>query len=128
MDTLMKCAGIAVVGAILCLLTRRQSSEFGVLVALGAGILVMTLGMSFFRPLLSFSQNLRETADLGTTAVGPVYKALAMGFVTEIGAGICEDVGEKSIAAALKLSGGAASVYVLLPLMEQLLSMLRTML
>ena len=116
------------VGAILCLLTRRQSSEFGVLAALGAGILVMTLGMSFFRPLLSFSQNLQETANLGATAVGPVYKALAMGFVTEIGAGICEDAGEKSIAAALKLSGGAASVYVLLPLMEQLLSMLRTML
>ncbi len=128
MDTLVKCAGIAVIGAILCLITRKQSGEFGVLVSLGAGILVITLGLSFFRPLLNFSQTLQETASLGSTATGPVYKALAMGFLTEIGANICEDAGEKAIAGALKLSGGVAAVYVLLPLMEQLLSMLRTML
>ena len=116
------------IGAILCLITRKQSGEFGVLVSLGAGILVITLGLSFFRPLLNFSQTLQETASLGSTATGPVYKALAMGFLTEIGANICEDAGEKAIAGALKLSGGVAAVYVLLPLMEQLLSMLRTML
>ncbi len=124
----MKCAGVAVVGAILCLLTRRQNGEFGILVSLGAVLLVITLGLSFFRPLLQFSQTLQETASLGSTTTGPVYKALALGFVTEIGSQLCEDAGEKSIAAALKLSGGAASVFVLLPLMEQLLSMLKSML
>ena len=128
MDTLVKCAGIAVVGAILCLMTRKQSGEFGVMASLGAGVLVITLGLSFFRPLMDFSQSLQETASLGSTTTGPVYKALAMGFLTEIGANICEDAGEKSIASALRLSGGVAAVYVLLPLMEQLLSMLRTML
>ena len=128
MDTLMKCAGVAVVGAILCLLTRRQNGEFGILVSLGAVLLVITLGLSFFRPLLQFSQTLQETASLGSTTTGPVYKALALGFVTEIGSQLCEDAGEKSIAAALKLSGGAASVFVPLPLMEQLLSMLKSML
>ncbi len=128
MDTLVKCAGIAVVGAILCLMTRKQSGEFGVMASLGAGILVITLGLSFFRPLMDFSRSLQETASLGSTTTGPVYKALAMGFLTEIGANICEDTGEKSIASALRLSGGVAAVYVLLPLMEQLLSMLRSML
>ena len=128
MDTLVKCAGIAVVGAILCLMTRKQSGEFGVLVSLGAGVLVITLGLSFFRPLMDFSRSLQETASLGSTTTGPVYKALAMGFLTEIGANICEDAGEKAIASALRLSGGVAAVYVLLPLMEQLLSMLRSML
>ena len=128
MDTLVKCAGIAVVGAILCLMTRKQSGEFGVMASLGAGILVITLGLSFFRPLMDFSRSLQETASLGSTTTGPVYKALAMGFLTEIGANICEDAGEKSIASALRLSWGVAAVYVLLPLMEQLLSMLRTML
>lgn len=128
MDTLVKCAGIAVVGAILCLMTRKQSGEFGVMASLGAGILVITLGLSFFRPLMDFSRSLQETASLGSTTTGPVYKALAMGFLTEIGANICEDAGEKSIASVLRLSGGVAAVYVLLPLMEQLLSMLRSML
>ena len=128
MDTLMKCAGVAVVGAILCLLTRRQNGEFGILVSLGAVLLVITLGLSYFHPLLQFSQTLQEMASLGSTTTGPVYKALALGFVTEIGSQLCEDAGEKSIAAALKLSGGAASVFVLLPLMEQLLSMLKSML
>lgn len=128
MDTLMKCAGVAVMGAILCLLTRRQNGEFGILVSLGAVLLVITLGLSFFRPLLQFSKTLQETANLGSTTTEPVYKALALGFVTEIGSQLCEDAGEKSIAAALKLSGSAASVFVLLPLMEQLLSMLKSML
>ena len=118
----MKCAGIAVVGAILCLLTRRQSSEFGVLAALGAGILVMTLGMSFFRPLLSFSQNLQETANLGATAVGPVYKALAMGFVTEIGAGICEDAGEKALASRVELAVRVTLFAMAAPLLTEVVT------
>ena len=58
MDTLVKCAGIAVVGAILCLMTRKQSGEFGVMASLGAGVLVITLGLSFFRPLMDFSRSL----------------------------------------------------------------------
>lgn len=70
MDTLVKCAGIAVVGAILCLMTRKQSGEFGVMASLGAGILVITLGLSFFRPLMDFSRSLQETASLGSTTTG----------------------------------------------------------
>ena len=42
--TMTTLAGL-VVGAILCLMTRKQSGEFGVMASLGAGVLVITLGL-----------------------------------------------------------------------------------
>ena len=53
---------------------------------------------------------------------------MAIGILTQTGAGICEDAVEKTIGSALKMAGSTASVFVLLPLMESLLTLVKNML
>jgi stage III sporulation protein AD len=126
MDTVLKCAGVAVIGAVLGLLTRK--SEFGILVSIGAFVLLLTMALTLFRPILTFVDKLQETAELGEGMVSPVMKTLAIGFLTETGKSICEDAGEKTIGNALSMAGGIGGLYVLLPLLESVLELLETLL
>jgi stage III sporulation protein AD len=126
MDTVLKCAGIAVIGAILGILTRK--SEFGILVSMAAVGLLLTIALTFLRPILTFADTLQETAELGEGMMAPVMKTLAIGFLTETGRTICEDAGEKTIGTALSVAGSMGGLYVLLPLLESVLELLETLL
>lgn len=128
MDAVFKCAAVAVAGALLALVVRRQSGEFAALVSMGAVLAVFVLGMEFLKPVLSFTETLKETAQLQEGAIGPVMKTLAIGFVTETGKNICEDAGEKTVAGALQMAGGIGAFYVLLPLLSSVLDLLGQML
>ena len=128
METILKCAGIAVAGAVLSLIVRKQSSEFGALVGLLAVVLVTLLALEFLQPVLAFAEELRDTAKLGEGVVAPVMKTLAIGFVTETGKNLCEDAGEKTLGSVLQLAGGLGAFYVLLPLMGSVLELLEEML
>lgn len=126
MELILKCAGVAVLGTILTMLTKKQ--EFSILSSMGTIVLILGLALTLLRPVLTFLDTLRDTAGLGSGTTGPVLKALAIGLLTSIGANLCEDAGEKTIGEALKMAGGIAAVYVLLPLMESLLQLLEKML
>ena len=128
MEQLVKCAGAAIIGAVLCLLTKRQGAQYGILVSIGTVLFIVTLGLSFMKPVMAFAESMGETAGLVGGITEPVLKALGMGILTEVSSGICEDAGEKTIASMLRLSGSVASVYVLLPLMESLMTTLQGML
>lgn len=128
MDMVWKCAGIAVLGAILALTVRKQSAEFAVLVSMATAAALGILALELLSPVLSFARTLQETAELGEGAVAPVMKTLAIGLVTELGKNICEDAGEKTLGSVLGLAGGLGAFYVMLPLMGSVLELLRQML
>lgn len=128
MDTVMQCAAVAVIGAVLCLFTRQQGAVFSTLVSLAVVLILSASAMAFLRPVFTFASTLRETASLGSGIVLPVVKAMGIGFLTEIGKNICQDAGENAIASVLQMVGGIAGIYVMLPLMESVLSLLETML
>lgn len=124
MDVVMKCAGLAVTGAILTLVVRKQSGEFAALVSLAVVLMLGVLALELMKPVLVFARSLQEKAQIGEGVMAPVVKTLAIGFLTETGKNICEDAGEKTIGGVLQLSGGIAAFYVMLPLLQSVLDLL----
>lgn len=128
MDTVLKCVGLGVVGAVLGLLTRKNSGEFGVLVSIGVMVLMMGAILGLIKPVLEFVYALKGRAELGDGMVSPVIKTLAIGYLTQTGKNICEEAGEKTVAGVISLVGSVSAIYVLLPLMESVLSLMEQML
>lgn len=128
MESLMKCAAMAVMGAIMCLLTKKEAATFGTLVSLSVVLMLAASVLSFLKPVMTFAQSLKDLAGLGTGVMGSVVKALGIGFLTEIGKNICSDAGESAISGVLELLGSVAGIYVLLPLMESVLDLICSML
>lgn len=124
MDTVMKCVGLAAAGAVLNLTVRRQSGEYGALVAMAVVLAITLLVLELMEPVLTFAQSLQRQAGLSQGVTAPVIKCLAIGFLTELGKNICEDAGEKTIGGVLQLAGGIAGFYVMLPLLQSVLELM----
>lgn len=128
MDTIFRCVGIAVIGALLTLITKKQSGEFAVLVTLAVVVLLGGMLLGLIKPVLSFFEQMGERAKLSEEMVQPVVRTLAIGFLTQCGKNICEEAGEKTVGQLLSTMGSIAAVYVLLPLMEGVLTLLEQLL
>lgn len=124
MDTVVKCAGLAVAGSILALVVRKQSGEFAALISIAVVLMVSILALELMSPVLTFARSLQDKAQLGEGVVSPVLKTLAIGFLTETGKNICEDAGEKTIGGVLQFCGSVTSFYVMLPLLQSVLDLL----
>lgn len=128
MDTVVKCVGLGVLGAILGLLTRKNSGEFGVLVSIGVVVLMMASVLGLLKPVLEFVYALKDRAELGDGMISPVMKTLAIGYLSQTGKNICQEAGEKTVAEVIAFSGSVAAIYVLLPLVESVLLLMEQML
>ena len=128
MDILLKCVGLGITGAVLGLLTRKNAGEFGVLISVAVVVLVTVTVLGLMKPVLQFVYTLKDRAQLGNGMVSPVMKTLAMGYLCQTGKNICEEAGEKTVAGVIALAGSVAAIYVLLPLMESVLTLMEQML
>lgn len=128
METVYRCGGVAIVGVVLALLTKKYSGAMGTLLTIGVVVTILTMVLGLMKPVLVFVDSLQDTAGLGDGVLGPVIKSLAIGFLTETGKTIAEEAGEKSIGAALSMAGTVGALYVLLPLMQGVLDLLETLL
>ncbi|MBS6366758.1 MAG: stage III sporulation AC/AD family protein [Clostridiales bacterium] len=127
MDTMMKAAAIAVVGSILAAIVKRDAGVIALAVALICCCTLVSCLLGILKPLLRFLEELRQTSGLSTTILSPLLKSVAIGLITEVASGICSDAGQSSLAKFVQLCGAAAALYVALPLMEAILSMLQSL-
>ena len=123
MDVFMKCVGLAVVGAILTLVTKKHGGEFALLASMGVVVMITMLAMAFLKPVITFVSELQTSAMVSGSVLTPVMKTLAIGFLTDTAKNLCDDAGEKTIGSTLQTAGCIASVYVMLPLMSSVLKL-----
>lgn len=104
----------------LSLLTREAGGRYASLVSVGTGVLVLLFLLSSLsgvtERLLAFAEEfgVKEPLSLALRAVG-------LGYVTEMGSGICRDLGESGIASRLEACGRIAIFALALPTLFSLL-------
>ncbi len=110
--------GLSLLGAVLFSLLRELKSPYAPYAAIAAGLLVL---LSLFgkweslSPLLDFF----ERAGL-SEPVRLVLKVLGVGYLTEIGADVCRELGAESLASRLSLFGRMEIFLLSLPSLEKL--------
>ena len=127
MQGLLQATVIGVVTVLLTAMLRRNNKELGILLTLAACLLIGLLLVQLAEPVVEFLSKLRNIAGLDKTLTEPILKTIGIGLVTQIGATVCADAGENAIAKLIEVCGGALALYVSLPLMEAVLSMIDTM-
>ena len=123
----MKATVIGIVTVLLAAMLRKYSRELGILLTLAACVLLGLLLVQFAQPLVDFLAKLRNIAGLDKSLTEPILKTIGIGLITQIGATVCADAGENAIAKLIEVCGGVLALYVSLPLLEAVLSMIDTM-
>ncbi|MEA4891814.1 MAG: stage III sporulation protein AD [Peptococcaceae bacterium] len=112
---------LAITAGILAVFVRERNKEFGLLVSLAAGILIISL---FIEPLASVVSGIQELADKGNVDlafIDVVLKAAAIAFFTEFGAQLCRDAGEGALAKKLEAGGKILILAMALPIFSLVL-------
>ncbi|MCL2588657.1 MAG: stage III sporulation AC/AD family protein [Oscillospiraceae bacterium] len=124
MDIVIRAVILGVVGSVLALVIRKNAPEIGLVLTLAVALLVVGLGAELIRTILDFADTLQTAAGLSPALIGPVLKTVGIGILTRIAADICKDAGQGAIASTVELAGTVAALYIALPLMQTVFSMI----
>ena len=128
MDSVVRAAALGLVGSVLAILLRRYSKEQGLLVSLATAVGLLLLLVTLLGPILELAEKLAALAGMQEALIAPVYKCVAIGLVTQLGADLCQDAGDSAIAHAIRMVGGAAALYVSAPLLLAVIELVERLL
>ena len=118
--SLLQVIGVAVVVGMASLLLKSSKSQFPVLLSAVGGVLLLAWFLSRISPALELFYGYLSTYELEEKG-GLMMKALAVGYLTQIGSETCKDLGADSIAAKVELCGRAELMILSLPVLIELL-------
>lgn len=124
MGEYIKWAAVVLIGLILSLVIGRQSRDMSLLLTLAVCVLVSIAALTFLEPVLDLLGELRRLGNLSGEAISILLKAAGIGLLSELASLICADAGEGAMGRALQLLSNAAILWLSLPLIQQILTML----
>lgn len=109
---------------ILALILGKQSKELGLLLTLAVCVLVSIAALGFLEPVMDLLERLRDLGELDGQALSILLKCAGISVLSELAGLLCADAGEGAMAKALTLLSNAAMLWLSLPLIEQLLTII----
>ena len=111
------------IGLILSLVISKQSKDMSLLLTLAVCVLVCLGALEFLEPVTELLRELRRLGGLDSEAVSILMKASLIGLLSELMGLICADVGEGALGKALQILSNAAVLWLSIPLLRQLITM-----
>ncbi len=124
MESIVKIAAIAVVAALCAVTVKKQVPELGLAIGLIAGTLILASSVAALKSAKDLMETLADTVGLSPAVLTPVIKTVGIAIITKLAAEICRDAKEGGIAAFVETAGAASALFVALPLIEMVLSMI----
>lgn len=124
MDIFWKGIAVSFMAVVILLTLDQHAKNISVLLAMVVTCIVCLLALSFVSPVFTFLQKLRDVIQLDGALMTVLIKAVGISVVTELSALICEDSGNKTLSKAVQFLGTGAILWLCIPLMEQVLSLI----
>ena len=123
MPDMGKIAAIAVAAALCSVVVKKNVAELGMVLALCAGAIILSCSLGALEGVKELMDTLADTAGLSPAVLAPVVKTVGIAVLTRVSAELCRDAKEGGIAAFVETAGAAAALFVSLPLLKTVLSM-----
>lgn len=124
MGEYLRFAAAALIGLILVLVVGRQSRDLGMLLSLAVCVLLALGAMEFLEPVMELLDELKRLGELDGGAVGILLRCAGIGIISELAGLLCADAGEGAMGKALQICANAAILWLSLPLLRQVLTMI----
>lgn len=127
MDTVLQIAGLSIVVAVLCTIVRKTDHALSTAAVLLFCVLALLAVSQMLTPVVHFLRELAALTGVDKAYLVPVAKTCALCVVTQIAANVCSEAGASTLAQMTQLCGTVAGVYLLLPLLQSVLELVRTL-
>lgn len=127
MSEILKICAIAMVGIILIALIKTYKPEFTVEIIICVSVIILWAAADSLIYIFTYMENLYGQLSYGKEYFPVIIKALAIAYLTEFTASLCEDAGQKSIGTKVELAGKIAIFFVAIPVFTSLLDLLTSL-
>ena len=107
--------------AIFCLfiiiLIKRVNSDYAVYISATVGIFIFLFALGLLTPVFDYAKKLCETKEAGKLCT-IMFKSAGICLLCSIGAEICRDFGESSLASKIEFAGKCTLLAYCLPLIK----------
>ncbi len=124
MDAVIQIAALATVAAVCAAVIKKQTPDMALVLAVCAVALVLFAGVGILRPVRTLLDTLAQRAGLSAAVLGPVLKTVGTALLTRVTAELCRDAGERGVASAVEMAGGACALVICLPLFEAVVQLI----
>ena len=126
-EVLISVVGVLLCAAMLAVLLRAQRPELARCLVLAAAAVVAILLVRQISPLVATMRRMLTMTSLPNEGFGTVLKAAGVCLLTQITADTCRDAGETALAAKAELAGRVLMLMLAVPLFEELLTLVTTL-
>jgi stage III sporulation protein AD len=124
MAVLIKIAAVAVAGAILTLVLKKNSPEMALLLTIALALVAVALAFDVVTGVTDFLKTLSDMAQISPAILSIVLKTVGISIVTKLAADVCRDAGQTSVASGVELTGAFTALYLSLPLFKTVVGMI----
>ena len=128
MDGFLKIVAGTIVTIVLCLTVSKQSKDISAIIVGVACVMIAVTALSYLHPVISFFSQLRSMGKFDFEIMSILLRSVGIGIITEIISLLCIDVGNAALGKTLQLTGGAAILWLSLPLFTKLLELIEEVL
>ncbi|MCL6581293.1 MAG: stage III sporulation protein AD [Firmicutes bacterium] len=118
---IVQVVGLALVAVVLLLVLRGQRPELAVLLSLVVGLTVFLMVAQRLQAVIEFLGRLAARAGVSQLYLNTVLKVVGIAYIAEMGAQVCRDAQEGSVASKVELAGKILILFVAMPVVMAIL-------
>ena len=127
MNEIFKIAAVCLVAVGLLLAIRKHNPEAAFTITLAVCIGILAFAIPVFGRINLFLQDLMRLTNISPAVVAPLIKVTGVSVVAKVVADICRDSGESSVAYTVELTASLLCVFISLPLVSSVISLISGM-
>lgn len=128
MTEILKIIAVALVTVFANMLVKQTKPEIAILISIVGSILIITMVVNVLSGVISSFYKIFEVTGVDTTLLTPLFKIVAIGYIAEFGANICNDAGASSVADKILFSAKLIILTIALPIVTTVIDMVVSLL
>ena len=124
---MLRIAMIGMMAVFLAMVLKKDKSEFGLLVILGACVVILGLSLSKVEEVVGAVRTLEGYLGQGSMYIGILLKMVGITYGAVFGANLCSDAGYQAVAGQIEFYGKLMIMAVSVPILMSLIEMIGNM-
>ena len=128
MEVFLRATAAVLVAVIMYLVLNSHNKELALLLTLAVCCAVIAAAGQFVEPVIGFLNTLKQVGQLDNGYLSIVLKVVAIGFLSEVAALVCNDAGNATLGKVLQMLAACVILWLSIPLLNNLLELVQNIL
>ena len=128
MIDILKIVAIALVTVFANMLVKQTKPEIAIIISIVGSIIIVVMAVNILSSVISSFYKIFQTTGVETALLTPLIKIVAIGYIAEFGANICQDAGASGVADKVLFSAKLIILVIALPIITTVIDMVVSLL